>query len=332
MVFANMHPITTQPISRISATPREKARRGIFDWQAGNMPGKRRRKSLARSGKTRHGATKNASGITCWPNRDPIGEKGGINIYVYIYNQSILYFDYLGLFGKSDVDNIINSDLNKIKTSTLAMGTGFPTMIMTLQLAANSVTNWEGTLTDPTASAQWISISFSNNTTIRVNPNSTNYSEVMHEVAHDFIYRNLSLSHKDDEGTAHFVESALQGGMAVAKLGDILGSTTAINCESLTTSINQQWQDIWFWLNYQAKQAQYTTWLGTKSSFYLDSSHANNVKTHFGLNISCASLRNKIQSKLDQKFGNCCIKISCDPTEIGSIRPLPGDVPRPEFQ
>ncbi len=32
-----------------------------------------------------------------WLNRDPIGEEGGLNLYVYVSNNGINYFDYLGL-------------------------------------------------------------------------------------------------------------------------------------------------------------------------------------------------------------------------------------------
>ena len=32
-----------------------------------------------------------------WPSRDPIGEKGGVNLYVMVYNDSISQFDLLGM-------------------------------------------------------------------------------------------------------------------------------------------------------------------------------------------------------------------------------------------
>lgn len=42
-------------------------------------------------------AYKTASGRAEWPNRDPIGEKGGINLYGYVGNDPIGRFDLLGL-------------------------------------------------------------------------------------------------------------------------------------------------------------------------------------------------------------------------------------------
>ena len=32
-----------------------------------------------------------------WINRDPIGEEGGLNLYGFVYNNSIVYYDLLGL-------------------------------------------------------------------------------------------------------------------------------------------------------------------------------------------------------------------------------------------
>jgi hypothetical protein len=42
-------------------------------------------------------AYKTASGLGKWPNRDPIQELGGLNLYDYVYNDPINGFDPLGL-------------------------------------------------------------------------------------------------------------------------------------------------------------------------------------------------------------------------------------------
>jgi RHS repeat-associated protein len=39
-----------------------------------------------------------ASGRSNWPNRDPIGEAGGINLYGFVFNDPVSSFDHLGLF------------------------------------------------------------------------------------------------------------------------------------------------------------------------------------------------------------------------------------------
>ena len=46
---------------------------------------------------TRHAATKPASGIPLWLSRDPIGERGGLNLYGFTGNDGVNRWDYLGL-------------------------------------------------------------------------------------------------------------------------------------------------------------------------------------------------------------------------------------------
>ena len=46
--------------------------------------------------------TKSASGIPYWPSRDPIGERGGMNLYGFIRNEGIGRYDILGMFTPPD--------------------------------------------------------------------------------------------------------------------------------------------------------------------------------------------------------------------------------------
>ena len=48
-------------------------------------------------------ATKPVSGIPYWPSRDPIGERGGVNLYAMIRNNPICIIDALGLAASVDV-------------------------------------------------------------------------------------------------------------------------------------------------------------------------------------------------------------------------------------
>jgi len=40
--------------------------------------------------------TKTVSGLPFWPSRDPIGEKGGKNLYAFVHNTPLDFVDYLG--------------------------------------------------------------------------------------------------------------------------------------------------------------------------------------------------------------------------------------------
>ena len=56
-----------------------------------------RRQPLEPRRKNRPTATKPASGIPYWPSRDPIEERGGMNLYGFVANKSLERFDVLGL-------------------------------------------------------------------------------------------------------------------------------------------------------------------------------------------------------------------------------------------
>lgn len=76
---------------------RPKTRVGVFP---GCPSGRLSRRSRGRSINTpgsRGCAYKTASGRHEWPNRDPLGERGGLNLYDYVGNNPINRFDRFGL-------------------------------------------------------------------------------------------------------------------------------------------------------------------------------------------------------------------------------------------
>jgi len=49
--------------------------------------------------KNRPTATKTVSGIPRWPSREPLGEQASVNLVAYIWNDPVIGWDVLGLFG-----------------------------------------------------------------------------------------------------------------------------------------------------------------------------------------------------------------------------------------
>ena len=70
--------------------------RDFFPLSSGTHPANRRQPLQPRR-RNRPTAMKTASGIPYWPSRDPIEEKGGINLYGFVGNSPINDADYLGL-------------------------------------------------------------------------------------------------------------------------------------------------------------------------------------------------------------------------------------------
>jgi RHS repeat-associated protein len=50
------------------------------------------------------GPRRTASGIPLWPSRDPIGERGGVNLYGFVGNDGVNWWDILGLNGAENLE------------------------------------------------------------------------------------------------------------------------------------------------------------------------------------------------------------------------------------
>ena len=75
---------------------RKKPRLGFFRLSNETHPANRRQPAQPRR-KNGPTATKSASGIPYWPSRDPIGERGGKNLYDFVGNDGVDRRDFLGL-------------------------------------------------------------------------------------------------------------------------------------------------------------------------------------------------------------------------------------------
>ena len=89
--------------------------------------------------KIRPTATKTVSGIPCWPSRDPIGEKGGKNLYGFVRNDGIDWIDVLGLADLSENDYI------KGATNCLGFACGYDdTSVQAKDHSLKEILNKEG--------------------------------------------------------------------------------------------------------------------------------------------------------------------------------------------
>ena len=77
---------------------------GFFPLSSKTRPANRRQ-SLQPRRKNRPTPTKTVSGIPYWPSRDPMEERGGVNLYGFVGNHSIGGIDRLGLYDLANFEH-----------------------------------------------------------------------------------------------------------------------------------------------------------------------------------------------------------------------------------
>ena len=75
---------------------------GFFANPSRTRPENRRQPQQPRR-ENRPAPTKPASGIPYWPSRDPIEERGGINLYGFVENDAVNNLDYLGMIDAKNI-------------------------------------------------------------------------------------------------------------------------------------------------------------------------------------------------------------------------------------
>jgi hypothetical protein len=85
-----------QPLDAMPTSPRKTRVRGFRRHASGQTSSRRRCRSINTPG-SRGCAYKTVSGRHEWPNRDPLGEAGGINLYSYVGNDPMDFLDPYGL-------------------------------------------------------------------------------------------------------------------------------------------------------------------------------------------------------------------------------------------
>jgi hypothetical protein len=90
-----VHPLSERALGASNLTAKNRVW-GFFGNSNSTRPANRR-EPMKLLRKNRPTLTKTASGIPYWPSREPIEEKGGINLYGFVNNDGVNQWDYLGL-------------------------------------------------------------------------------------------------------------------------------------------------------------------------------------------------------------------------------------------
>ena len=110
---------STEPASERRNVTGKNRVRDFFRLSNETHPASRRQPAQPRR-KIRPAPMKTASGIPYWPSRDPIEEKGGLNLYGFVGNDAVHRYDDLGMKGKSVCECV---SINVTRTASLPSGT-----------------------------------------------------------------------------------------------------------------------------------------------------------------------------------------------------------------
>jgi RHS repeat-associated protein len=96
-------------------TPLQKTRVGGFRRHASGRLSRRRRDRSINTPGSRGCAYKTVSGRHEWLNHDPIQERGGINLYQFVFNNPLKHIDEYGLEGEDEGDeNLDDAEYNPV--------------------------------------------------------------------------------------------------------------------------------------------------------------------------------------------------------------------------
>lgn len=224
-----------------------------------------------------------------WPSRDPIEERGGVNLYGFVGNDGVNGLDVLGLATVADVNRTIENLRRKYEDSDFVKATRFESALRKFRALAPSYTVVHlppGQANDP--GGQW-DYNFNE---MRLPHIISDDAVILHELTHAYNdINNTGLSKMDDEGMAHVMHYSLrQMDFLNAIERDV---KTSSSCEELKGFVQGYWPMYWDTSSHYSDwgEKHWKDWSRRKFSDNLKQGDFVNVDNHLGANFSCSRLR-----------------------------------------
>lgn len=273
--------------------------------------------------------------------RDPIGERGGVNLYGFLDNYGISSLDILGLSPvdkffatQTDRQNSINSARRQIAQTMsssiqtywkydLAHSTGYVGALADLSLLSG-YTPFELSDSQMNEVAQGGSAAFHPKfNELYLNSLGSTEGDIIHELVHAFNANSYSgTSQGADEGMAYGFEwistsiDLLYKSFEKPLKRNSLPSGWG-NCNELRISMDNQWKRFWNRTK-EEELPNVTTYgmFGYPSNRKLGPGDLRNIKNRLGVEIRCKALADRLNSYNVSR--GCCIKFSCDAQSTSS--------------
>jgi RHS repeat-associated protein len=249
-----------------------------------------------------------------WISRDPISERGGINMYGVASNDIINRVDILGLQGSGDNINVAKAALlrgiEKFGASEFAKTTGIIDALTKLSLL-------DGYTIEQKDLPTGVNGTYDNGSNVITIPLSGISDDVLvHEMVH--VFNDLVSGVGQFAGGVTGTSKSLDEGMAyqlqnIYNAAEFLMATEtqlqspALSCKAAHNVFTSFWPRVW--KNYYSETEKNVVIISsyvvlTKNITYVDE---KNTLKHLGAGLKCAKLAELVNALGER----CCIKVSC---------------------
>lgn len=244
-----------------------------------------------------------------WPNRDPLGEKGGVNLYGLLTNSALNHADFLGMedFRSSLVAAAVKRTQDKFSTSALARTTGILAATSKLAPLTGYDVQIDASLPAGVAGeySRWRKTIYF--------PGSPTDAVVLHELVHVYNHQItgigglLANSRSLDEGMAYYLQIIYQASDALRTFES--GLRRSGTCTKKLVLASAAWPQ--FWDTY-GKQPNYpldkiVPTIAGNWTLPINFIDELAVRRHLGAGLKCGDM----VAILNPLVSNCCIKFSC---------------------
>jgi hypothetical protein len=239
-----------------------------------------------------------------WLSRDPIGEKGGVNLNGISQSDVVNGFDLLGLDGRSTVRAKLFEAYLRLKISKTASSTDFHRAVLKLYGLANTQIVKYGSVGEGNGA-----LYYPDSDTLVIGSDLVGTDTLIHEMTHSYNDVVLKIADEDrmDEGMGYAMQSFWQAALSLAanekKIRDL-------GCDYRT--VKGLWQNFWGSYGTIPNAVGWGTGATTGvfgKTFPIDASDLGNLKTHFGVSLSCKKVAEVFNEILQDH--RCCFRVIC---------------------
>jgi len=257
------------------------------------------------------------TGLGRWLNRDLIEEDGGVNVYGFVENEALTYFDVLGLSKLDDNLEVAGWAIGGVKSFQRSLS---PSLFWNMSGGANLINLLNGEILNVAREVKFRKGTFNteekggefdtSNGMVFLDKEGSDDVSVAHELIHSYrLRKNGWLKYKMgfEEGVAHLSRIYHTGAFGFKMFERNYLSSDAVKDKLVfERGIGLMWNRYWSSINF--KDPKYTyPYYGNKP---FQGQHWTAFSSTFSIKISCQQLIKEYNLLLEMK-GKTCLRLTC---------------------